>query len=216
MKHVITAGDRYGRLTVIREVRKISPAGRPYRAALCRCDCGVERAPAITALAAGDVKSCGCGRRERAVYEQKRCAACGELAMIRRDQRACSRACGYVLTGAALRSEDPSDDVLHHRVRKARGPASGHACVDCGGAAEDWSTVDPSSDDVWVRFQPRCRKCHRRYDGAVGEGHPPERPSGQPRAGVSRAQSLATRAGAALKTISSFQHFISSLHSRMK
>jgi hypothetical protein len=106
------------------------------------------------------------------VYEQKRCAACGELAMIRRDQRACSRACGYVLTSAALRSEDPSDDVLHHRVRKARGPASGHACVDCGGAAEDWSTVDPSSDDVWVRFQPRCRRCHRRYDGAVGEGHP--------------------------------------------
>ena len=92
--------------------------------------------------------------------------------MIRRGRLACSRSCGYRLTSAARQSADPSDDVLHHRVKKARGPASNYACVDCGGAAEDWSTVYPSRDDVWVRFQPRCRKCHRRYDGAVGEGNP--------------------------------------------
>jgi hypothetical protein len=76
------------------------------------------------------------------------------------------------LARAARQSAAPSADVLHHRVKKARGPASNYACVDCGGAAEDWSTADPSSDDVWARFQPRCRKCHRRYDRAVGEGHP--------------------------------------------
>jgi hypothetical protein len=92
--------------------------------------------------------------------------------MIRRDRRSCARACGYKLTGSALAAENPSDDVLHKRVRKARVPADNYACADCGGVAEDWSTVDPSSDDVWVRFQPRCRRCHRRYDGAVGEGHP--------------------------------------------
>jgi NAD-dependent SIR2 family protein deacetylase len=62
--------------------------------------------------------------------------------------------------------------VWHKRVTKARGPASRYACVDCGELAEDWSTVNPSSHDVRARFQPRCRKCHRRYDGAVGEGHP--------------------------------------------
>jgi NAD-dependent SIR2 family protein deacetylase len=71
-----------------------------------------------------------------------------------------------------LRAESPSYDVWHNRVRKARGPARDYKCVDCGGQAEDWSTADPFSDDVRVRFQPRCRKCHRRYDGAVGEGNP--------------------------------------------
>jgi len=54
-------------------------------------------------------------------------------------------------------------------VKKARGPASDYRCIDCGGQAEDWSTADRSSNDVRVRFQPRCRKCHRRYDGAIGE-----------------------------------------------
>jgi 3-oxoacyl-[acyl-carrier protein] reductase len=76
------------------------------------------------------------------------------------------------LASAARRAAAPSADVLHHRVKKARGPASNYPCVDCGGPAQDWSTADPSSDDVWARFQPRCRKCHRRYDGAVGEGNP--------------------------------------------
>jgi hypothetical protein len=71
-----------------------------------------------------------------------------------------------------LRAERPSYDVWHNRVKKARGPASDHCCIDCGGPAADWSTADRSSNDVWVRFQPRCRKCHRRYDGAIGEGSP--------------------------------------------
>jgi hypothetical protein len=92
--------------------------------------------------------------------------------MIRRDHRSCSRACGYELARAVRQAANPSYDVWHKRVRKARGPASGYACVDCGEPAEDWSTVNPSSDDVRVRFQPRCRKCHRSYDGGIGEGNP--------------------------------------------
>jgi hypothetical protein len=92
--------------------------------------------------------------------------------MIRRDHRSCSRVCGYELARAARQAANPSYDVWHKRVKKARGLASGYACVDCGEPAEDWSTVDPSSDDVRGRFQPRCRKCHRYHDGAVGEGNP--------------------------------------------
>jgi len=92
--------------------------------------------------------------------------------MIRRDRRSCSRSCGYRLAQAARQAARPSYDVWHKRVRKARGPASGYACVDCGEPADDWSTVDPASNDVWVRFQPRCRKCHRYHDRAVGEGNP--------------------------------------------
>jgi len=171
MKHAVNPGEKYGKLTVIREVRKAGADGQSYRAVLCQCDCGNELTPAIRSLISGDTRSCGCSRG-RPKYEWKRCPVCGRLARIRRDRRSCSRACGHKLTGAALRAESPSYDVWHNRVKKARGPASDHRCADCGGRAEDWSTADPGSNDVWTRFQPRCRKCHRRYDGAVGEGSP--------------------------------------------
>jgi hypothetical protein len=92
--------------------------------------------------------------------------------MIRRDHRSCSRACGYELARAARQTANPSYDVWHKRVKQARGPASGYACVDCGEPAQDWATVNPSSGDVRGRSQPRCRKCHRCYDGAVGAGNP--------------------------------------------
>jgi pimeloyl-ACP methyl ester carboxylesterase len=39
-------------------------------------------------------------------------------------------------------------------VARAFGPASGYPCADCGGPAQDWSTADPGSDDLRVRFQP--------------------------------------------------------------
>ena len=92
--------------------------------------------------------------------------------MIRRGHKSCSRECGYELARAARQAASPSYAVWHKRIKEARGPASDYRCVDCGEGAEDWSTVDPSSGDVRVRFQPRCLKCHRYYDGAVGEGNP--------------------------------------------
>jgi hypothetical protein len=171
MKHVLSPGDTFGRLTVIREVQKVAVNGKRYRAALCRCDCGKEAAPRISSLTSGDAQSCGCSRGPPK-YQRKRCPVCGTLAMIRRDGRSCSRACGYQLARAARRAANPSYDVWHRRVTKVRGPASGYACVDCGNPAQDWSTVNPSSDDIQVRFQPRCRRCHRYHDGAVGEGNP--------------------------------------------
>jgi len=171
VRRVINPGDKYGRLTVIAEVRKAAADGRHYRAALCRCDCGKETAPRISSLTSGDAQSCGCSRGPPK-YQQRRCPVCGTLAMIRRDHQSCSRACGYQLARAARQAPDPSYDVWHHRVNKARGPASGYACVDCGNPAQDWSTVNSSSNDVEIRFQPRCRRCHRHYDGAIGEGNP--------------------------------------------
>jgi len=171
MKHVVSPGDQYGRLTVIREVQKVAADGRRYRAALCRCDCGIETIPRISSLSAGDAQSCGCSRGPPK-YQQKRCPVCGTLAMIRRDHRSCSRACGYELAKAARLVPNPSYDGWHHRVKKARGAASGYSCVDCGKPAQDWSTVNSSSDDIWVRFQPRCRRCHRYHDGVVGDGNP--------------------------------------------
>jgi hypothetical protein len=170
MKHVINPGAKYGKLTVIGEVQKAASDGRRYRAALCRCDCGKEIAPRISSLRSGGAQSCGCSRGQPK-YQQKRCPVCGTLAMIRRDRRSCSRACGYALAQAARQAPNPSYEVWHHRVKKAQGAASSYACVDCGKPAQDWSTVNPSSDDIRIRFQPRCRSCHRYYDGAVGEGN---------------------------------------------
>jgi hypothetical protein len=171
VKHVINRGEKYGRLTVIREVQKAAADGRRYRAAVCRCDCGKEITPHVSSLKSGDTRSCGCSR-DHSKYEWKQCPVCGALAMIRRDHRSCSRACGYELARVARQAASPSYDVWHKRIKKARGPASGYACVDCGEPAQDWSTVNPASDDVQARFQPRCRKCHRCYDGVVGEGNP--------------------------------------------
>jgi len=171
VRHVVRRGQRYGSLSVIREVRKAGADGKRYRAALCRCDCGKHVTPRISSLKSGEAQSCGCSRGQPR-YQHKQCPVCGTPAMIRRDRQSCSRACGYQLARAARQAANPSYAVWHKRVQIARGPARDYACVDCGGRAADWSTVNPSSDDVQVRFQPRCRKCHRSYDGTIGQGNP--------------------------------------------
>jgi hypothetical protein len=171
MRHVITQEERYGKLAVIAEVQKTGADGRRYRAALCQCDCGKQVTPRISSLKSGDAQSCGCSRgRPKAAW--RHCPVCGTLAIIRRDHRSCSRWCGYQLARFARQAANPSYDVWHHRVNKARGPASSYPCADCGQPAQDWSTVNPFSDDIRVRYQPRCRKCHRHYDGGAGEGNP--------------------------------------------
>lgn len=67
----------------------------------------------------------------------------------------------------------------HGRVRRTRGPASTHPCIDCGRAAAHWSYdhTDPNertsqaeqtqgvaySLDI-EHYQARCVPCHKRYD----------------------------------------------------
>lgn len=78
----------------------------------------------------------------------------------------------------AWKGESASYDAVHLRVRAARGPASQHVCVDCGGPAEEWSYdhADPDeksetrgnslvtfSTDL-VHYVPRCVRDHRAYD----------------------------------------------------
>ena len=70
--------------------------------------------------------------------------------------------------------EEATYTAMHQRVRKLRGRASGHACVDCGRAARHWSYTHtdpaerrseqgPYSVDV-AYYDPRCVKCHKRFD----------------------------------------------------
>lgn len=57
----IISGERFGALTVIKEVEPIrSQCGHISRRVLCNCDCGKEKVVALNNLRCGNVKSCGC------------------------------------------------------------------------------------------------------------------------------------------------------------
>ena len=57
----ISEGDRYGRLTVLKEVeRGKKPCGQTYRRFLCKCDCGNTKIVPLNSLRQGYVRSCGC------------------------------------------------------------------------------------------------------------------------------------------------------------
>lgn len=57
----ITAGEKYGMLTVIKEADPVMrPDGYPRRRILCECDCGEMSTPYLDSLRRGSSKSCGC------------------------------------------------------------------------------------------------------------------------------------------------------------
>lgn len=78
------------------------------------------------------------------------------------------------------RGSDVGYTTAHRRVANARGPASAHACVDCGESAAHWSydhrdpeEITPSSgprtqtySTKTEHYQPRCVPCHRSFDNA--------------------------------------------------
>lgn len=60
-------GQKFGRLTVLRldQTSYRSPAGKPTRRWICRCDCGKELSVLQNALTGKNgTRSCGCARRE--------------------------------------------------------------------------------------------------------------------------------------------------------
>ena len=60
LRTAVETGDKYGYLTIIREIEKIGKA----RVVLCQCDCGSEKAFRLNQIVKGRVKSCGCRTRE--------------------------------------------------------------------------------------------------------------------------------------------------------
>jgi len=138
------SGQRFGRLTVIGRADQ-----RMYRQHIawnCQCDCGDTITTISGSLRRGAVKSCGCIRRNDHPH------------------------IGY--------------EAAHMRIAQAKGAAAQHDCIDCGKQAEDWS-YDYTDTTEYVcrrrfvlystdpqRYQPRCRKCHKRHDmdrrGAAG------------------------------------------------
>jgi hypothetical protein len=71
-----------------------------------------------------------------------------------------------------LRTTFPTYSTVHHeRLPKARGRASDHSCIDCGGQAAEWSYREPTgySADPFD-YDPRCRLCHERHDHPREDG----------------------------------------------
>ena len=70
----IKEGDRYGRLTIIKEVEpRIERSGKKRRRVLCRCDCdGKEVEVPLEHLRTGHTKSCGCWGVEKSKENGKK------------------------------------------------------------------------------------------------------------------------------------------------
>lgn len=71
--------------------------------------------------------------------------------------------------------DNATNRCVHQRLHKARGKASSHSCVDCGGRAAHWSydhtdpdeRFDPEKGPYSIdinRYDPRCVRCHKRFD----------------------------------------------------
>lgn len=148
ISHADEVGNVYGRLTVREQV---SEKGRG-RVWLCDCECGGTTQAPTAELRRGNVRSCGCLQRE---------AASNWLSMGIAWKNGTKPVVSYV---GALR-----------RVSKAKGKASEHSCVECGGSAHVWSYDGLDKQEYVSRdtfrnaryslkpdhYRARCRSCHR-------------------------------------------------------
>lgn len=83
-------------------------------------------------------------------------------------------------TGRPLNGEVPTFAAIHKRLSRGRGPAKLQFCVDCGGAAQEWSyrggapieligkvgEFECAYTEDLTFYDPRCTSCHRKYDDA--------------------------------------------------
>lgn len=64
----IKEGDKYGRLTILKEL----PTVNYRRKILCRCDCGTVKEYFLQRVIHGETKSCGCLSKEVIVNRNKK------------------------------------------------------------------------------------------------------------------------------------------------
>lgn len=153
-------GQTFNRLTVVELAPYRTKANRVLW--ICQCSCGETIAAQANNLRSGNTQSCGCLIREIS-------------------------AARFAVIGRLPNRQKPDDEIAytaaHDRVRRVKGSASSHKCVDCGDPAQDWSLspdcprrrragngkngnlyISPNPDD----YDPRCKKCHARLDGFGG------------------------------------------------
>ena len=58
------SGQRFGRLVAVAPAKMTGASGRTYFGWECRCDCGTSKAIRTSVLKSGQVRSCGCLRRQ--------------------------------------------------------------------------------------------------------------------------------------------------------
>lgn len=79
------------------------------------------------------------------------------------------------------RGRKPQEVVEYRAAHVRLGKAREHTCVDCEGPASEWSLNHDAdalvSNDKYTMgkeyslnpedYSPRCRSCHRKYDGII-------------------------------------------------
>lgn len=102
-----------------------------------------------------------------------RCDCGAETTVLTGDlNRGNARSCGNARIH--WRTETPGYFDVHRWLTVDRGPATAHACTDCGKPARQWSYDNADPDeliDKGLRYSrdldhyvPRCLSCHKRFD----------------------------------------------------
>ena len=113
------------------------------------------------------------------IGQQWRCECeCGRIRLSRSgdlNRAGDASTCGY---RPNHRIESPSYGAAHDRIRRDRGSASLHRCVDCDSQAHHWSYDHAADDEMHEmignslvayspsqdHYLPRCVPCHKRFD----------------------------------------------------
>jgi hypothetical protein len=64
-KITINPNDKFGELTVIKEIEPIKYGKQNFRRFLCKCNCGNHWSGVLLSLRNGDAVTCGCGKFKR-------------------------------------------------------------------------------------------------------------------------------------------------------
>lgn len=168
------AGATFGRLTVIAEAPKLGHKRR----VLCRCSCGATKLVQVCKLRIGEIKSCGCLKRELTVqrYEVPVGTTFGNLTVIGPSRRRTSKGEAYVIARCRCGKE-----------REAMGKylRAGLVC-DCGRRCAGATTRKralreaarrrevreandyrgPSTTTAYRSWRSMIRRCYSAYDKA--------------------------------------------------
>ena len=64
------------------------------------------------------------------------------------------------------------EDAFHQRLKRHRGSATAHSCIECGGSAVEWAYQHGGDPMDEQGYSPMCRSCHRKLDYRKGTPMP--------------------------------------------
>lgn len=79
------------------------------------------------------------------------------------------------MTIKALVVNSTDYERVHKMLRKERGSASEHICIECGNGADQWAYQRGMDPEDFDSYRPMCYRCHNLYDGCrermIGHTH---------------------------------------------